>query len=175
MKENIKGQDGLLLFIQAGMLCVSVIALLFSYQAAESARLSAETARATVRLQTAQLQPQLDYSCTPVTAAKDRLGFDILLRNLGPTTTIIRSFRVILNTDKSGTIFQTFLEGAVIANGQNRKVSTILPIFLKNGESVINLQDKLKKEGLIIEVQYYAFGLPEQTYVDDRCFPEVIK
>jgi hypothetical protein len=164
----MKSESPSLTFVNFGMLCIAIISMLITFE-------SARTARESVHLQAAQLQPQLDYSCTPIVVQKDVIHFNISLNNLGPTTAVISSFWVILYTENGTIWYHHFLENAIVAKGQSRVVQVDALTTQNFGNKTINLLDKFKAEGIQIEVRYSVNGLQDQTYVDSRKFPAVVQ
>jgi|HubBroStandDraft_6_1064221.scaffolds.fasta_scaffold690138_2 hypothetical protein len=171
----LKSENPISVLISFGMFIVAMIALFFAYESAEYARISAETARASVRLQSAQLQPQLDYPVGPISLRSNFLTFNISIRNLGPRTAVIKSYWLILQNENGTIIYDPFFENAVIANGASREMNIAIPNIQKLGEKTVSLFDKFKTDGVSIEVRYSAVGVPDETYFDDRKITTTIR
>ena len=72
----MKGQSSSPAFFNVGMLCIAIISSLIAFE-------SARMAREAVHLQAAQIQPQLDYTCTPITVKQGLVHFNVSVNNLG--------------------------------------------------------------------------------------------
>jgi|SRR5579859_2880851 len=151
------------------MLCVTLVAVFFAYRSSEYARVSSETARTSVLLQSAQLRPQLQYGFSKVATKDNAIDFAVSVFNDGPLPAVIGVMDLPVYSDGKVTWYLHFFEQAVIPKGQRRESSVRVPRTLQFGDKTVNLLEKLQKDGgLSVEVRYTADGLPEQTYYDSK-------